>query len=346
MKITRELLTTALQPAADILRVKISSDSPRYLKVEAVKNKLTLSANDGGQSAVSEVECEGELKPLCLPFHNLQNLMPLFVENVTMESTGTNLKIRSSGNFSLNTFPTDQFTAIALDKLTKLGVNCIDLADCVDRVQFASRKEDSRVNLYGVNVKLSAKKIITEASTGLFYARMEKASIAADGEFMIPYPFVSNVVTNLRNAGAVLSVSQNKISVAFDGGCYACSLLGVPFPNNFNTGIDKGKRSKIGEFKPSEWLPIFRSIFNMSGEEGKLRCDVTIEAGRLKYDGKQGSVDTKIDKLSKKLRLNASTFIGCLEAFDAGECKASISSDDALVLEQGDLTVATTQLRG
>jgi hypothetical protein len=343
MKIPRDQLAIALKPASDILRAKPTQDSPRYLKVEAAKGKLKLSANDSNQSAVTEVDCEGELDPLCVPFANLQNLMPLFGENVTMDTDKTVLKIRSSGNFSLNTAPVSEFAEIAMDKLKKIAVNPVDLADCIDKVKFASRKDDSRPNLFGVTIRLSAKKISAEASTGIVMAYMEKASIAVDAEFLIPFPFLDNIVTSLRNAGAVLSVSNTKIAVEFDGGCYLCSFLECnPIPSMLRHFED---RKSIGEFTPQKLIPIIRGINNMTMGEEKMCPRVFIESGRLNFQGTQGSVDTKVDKLSKPLKLNASTFIGCLEAFAGEKCKAFLSKDTALIMEQGDLIVATTQLR-
>lgn len=344
MQITTEALTNAMRPAADILRGKPTTDTPRYLKIESAKNRLTLSANDSNQSSVTEVPCEGDLKPMCIPFFNLQNIMPLFNDKVTMEMHGTQLWIKSNGNYMLNFVDPKEFPAIPKDKMTKIGVNCVDLAHCMDRVKFASRREDSRINLFGVGVILSAKKMEVKASTGLVYARMLKAVIAADCEFMVPFPFVHNTINALRSAGSVLSVSENRIQVDFDGGMYACSLLGVKFPTSYN-GMETAKRSALGEFKPLEWLPIFRSIYAMAGEDGKLRCDVIIESGRAKFEGKQGSVDTKITKLSKRLKVNAATFIDCLEAFGDAEVKASVTPDSAFLMEHGELLVATTQLR-
>lgn len=346
MKIPREQLTIALKPASDILRAKATHDSPRYLKVEAAKGKLILSANDSNQSAVTEVECEGDLKPTLIQIANLQNIMPLFGDNVTIENGEKDLRIRSGGNnyFRLPVAPLTEFQVIVTDKLTKIAVNCKDLADCMDRVKFAARKEDSRPPLFGVNVRLSATKIIAEASTGLIFAQMTKASIAADAEFLIPFPFVANVVTNLRQPGAVLSVGATRISISFDGGCYSCGLMEVKFLN-LNKQIEQ-KRSKIGEITPREWLPVFRTIEAMAGESGKMMAPVTVEAGRVKFEGENGTVDRATDKLSKKLRLNAATFTPCLEAFGEGVAKVSLYEEGSLCVEQGDLLVASTQLRG
>lgn len=344
MKIPRDLLATALKPASDILRAKPTQDAPRYLKVEAAKGKLKLSANDSNQSAITEVDCEGDLKPLCVPFVNLQNLMPLFGDSVTMDVDKTVLKIRSSGNFSLNTAPVGDFNEIALDKLKKVAVNPVDLADCIDKVKFASRKEDSRPNLFGVTIRLSPTKISAEASTGLVFAFYEMASISVDNEFLIPFPFVDNIVTSLRNPGAVLSVSTTKIAVEFDGGCYLCSFLECnPVPSMLKHFVE---RKSIGEFTPAELVPIVRGVNNMTQGEEKMCPRIFIEGGRLTFTGSQGTVDTKVEKLSKPLKLNASTFIGCLEAFGLDKCKASLTKDTAFVLEQGGLIVATTQLRG
>lgn len=344
MQIPTEALTNAMRPAADILRGKPTTETPRYLKIEAAKNRLTLSANDSNQSSITEVPCEGDLKPMCISFFNLQNIVPLFNDKVTMEAHGTQLRIKSNGNYMLNIIDPKEFVDIKTDKMPKIGVNCADLADCIDRVKFASRREDSRVTLYGAGIILSAKQMTVKASTGLVFARMEKASIAADCEVMVPFPFIQNTITALRNTGAVLSVSESRISVSFDGGMYSCGLLGVKFPTSYN-GMETAKRSALGTFKPMEWLPIFRSIYAMAGEDGKVRCDVVIENGRAKFEGKQGSVDTKITKLAKRLKVNAATFIDCLEAFGDAEVKASVTPDSAFLMEHGELLVATTQLR-
>jgi hypothetical protein len=105
------------------------------------------------------------------------------------------------------------------------------------------------------------------------------------------------------------------------------------------------ERKSIGEFVPAELVPIIRGINNMTTGEEKMCPRVFIDAGRLNFQGTKGSVNTKVDKLSKPLKLNASTFIGCLEAFGLDKCKAFLTKDTALIMEQGDLIVATTQLR-
>jgi hypothetical protein len=345
MKLTKELLAQALKPAADILRAKASSDVPRYLKLEAANGRFKISANDQNQSSVTEVDCEGDLKPVCVTLGSIQTILPLFGESVTIEMSGANLKIRSQGTFLLNTFSANEFPTIPTDKMPKVGVNCSDLADCMDKVKFASRKEDSRTNLYGVCIKLSPKKIVTMAATGIIFAKIEKAAIAPACEILVPYPFVANLVSSLRNVGAVLCCSSNRVKVEFDGGMYECGLFDAKFPAMLEN-LETAKRTGIGSFKPVEWLPVFRSIFSMAGEEGKLRSDVIIDGGCLEHKGAGGSVNVKIDKLTRKLNLNASTFIECLEAFGDDECKAFVTADGALILEKGDLMVATTQLRG
>jgi hypothetical protein len=219
----------------------------------------------------------------------------------------------------------------------------VDLADCIDRVKFASRKEDSRPNIFGVTVRLTPKTVTAEASTGLIFAFMERKSISVDAEFLIPFPFVENIVTSLRNPGAVLSISKTKIAIEFEGGCYLCSFLECePIKSMLRHFAE---RKAIGEITSRDWVPIFRGINNMASGDEKNCPRVLIDAGLLEYVGTQGTVSKKIEKLSKPLKLNASTFLGCLEAFGDGKSKAFIGGD-ALVIEQGDLIVATSQLRG
>lgn len=345
MKISNEDFATVLAPAAAILKGKATQEAPRYLRIEATKGRLKLSAHFDNQSSITEVDCDGDLKPLCVQFHLLQNINPLFDKNITMDWSGNgNLQIKSRGNFSIGSMPENFYSEMPLEKMNKIAVNCADLAECIDKVKFCSRSTDERPTLYGVTVRLSPKRIIAEASTGLAMASMTKASISVEAEFLIPYPFVENISNALKKDGAVLLVSKTKMGVEFDGGCYMCSFLEVEPQKSMLRHFEK--RKAIGEVTPAEWAPIFRSVNAMATDGEKMSPRVFIEAGRLKYEGIQGTVDAKVDKLTKPLKLNASTFLPCLESFSEATCKASIAEGDALVLEQGDYLLATTQLRG
>src|ERR1700744_5695858 len=347
MKIPNELFQQALRSTSSIASLRPSADDGiKYIKLEAARERFKMTGNGSGNYAFAEIECDGDLKPICVAAHSLKNIAQLFDKNVVMDLTGSTLKIRSGGSYTLNTVSTDEFPTIPLDKLTKIGVNCKDLAECIDAVKFAIRTSDERPGLYGVNIKLAAKTLIAQATTGIIIARMEKAGIAAECEYLIPYPFVGNFISALRNDGAVLSASDARVLVEYENGCYSCTLATHKFPALDNQL--KGKHPKIGEFKPVEWLSTFRKILAMAGGDGKLRCDVTVKDGRMKYDGKQGSVDRATDKLSKILRLNASTFTACLEAFGDNKVVASMydqeSGGGALRLDHGDLTVLSTQV--
>lgn len=344
MKVENDKFQESLRATSAISREK-SSDGVKLLKVESAKGVFRMTANEGGQYAVVEIECEGDLKPTLVPAHKIENLALLFDKSVSIDLVEGRVRIRSSG--SIYHVPiqskVEEFPEVPKETLTKLGVNCVDLADCIDMVKFASKKTDERPTLYGVNVTLSPTKIVADASTGLVMAHVEKASVAVDGVFLIPYPFINNVVTALRKTGAVLSVTETRIMVEYEGGCYSCALLASKFPN-FNSGMGT-KHPQIGKFNPSTWLATFRSILNMAGEEGKLSCAVSVKEGRVKYEGTQGVIDRPTDKLTKGLQLNATTFVAVLEAFGDVEVKASVYENGSLRLDHGDLTVFSTQLR-
>lgn len=344
MKIENELFQSALQTIGAIAKSKGHADAPSLVRLEADKGVFRMTANEGGEYAMTEMKCEGELKPVCVASQNLQTIAVLFDKNVTIDKKENRVLIRSGGSYAMNGVSADQFVGLPLDKMTKIGVNCHDLVEGIDRVKFASAKVDARPSLFGVHCRLAPTEIICSASTGLAMARYQKASISAEADFLIPYPFVGNMISALKQDGAVLSVSDKRLMVSFTGGCYSCALMEGKFPDTEK--MISQKHPKIGEFKPSEWLPVFRTILGMAGESGKMRCDANIKDGRIKYEGESGAVDRAIDKLSKPLRLNAATFTPCLEAFDDSVCKASLYEDGALCLEQGGLMVLSTQLRG
>ena len=345
MTLTKSLFDSALRSVSSIARGRATEDSVKLLKLEASHKTFRMSANDTGQYAVAEIECDGELSPICVAAHSLQNISALFGEEITMFSAqSVHLKIESNGNFNLNTMPVDQFTEIPTEKLTKIGVNCVDLAECVDKVQFAARKSDDKPALHGVFVRLMPTKMIIQAHTGQTMAVMEKASISATAEFIVPLDFVPNVVNALQCEGAVLSVSPTRILIEHATGCYSCVLVDDKFPNMDAQLV--AEHPSIGEFNPRDWLPVFRAVVAMGGKDGSIRTDVHIAEGRITSQSSQGAVDRSIDKLDKPLRLNAATFIPCLEAFDDGICKASLYDEfGAFRVEQGELSVLSTQLR-
>lgn len=344
MKLENESFHPALQRIAAIAN-RGHAYSPSLILLEAASGLFRMAASDGGEYAIAEIECEGDLNPVCVPSQSLQNIALLFGENVTIDKKENRVLVRSSGSYVMNGVASDQFTTPTLDNLTKVGVNCQDLVEGIERVKFASAKQDARPGLFGVHCRLLPTEIICSASTGLAMARYQKSSICAEGDFLIPHPFVGNMVAALKQDGAVLSVSDKRLLVSFTGGCYSCALTEAKFPD-METPI-KREHPDIGEFKPSEWLPVFRTILGMAGENGKMRCEVNIDGGRVKYQGESGSVDRAIDKLSKPLRLNAATFTSCLEAFKDQTVTASLYGDgEAFRMDCGELAVLTTQLKG
>lgn len=343
MNITKSNLSEALEFPASLIGRAPFAAILGTVKLESKQGTLSVSSSSIDQFCSTTTDCIlKDLEPCCVSASNLQNLLPLFSDSVEMNLVDNKLVISGGGDFVLNTMPASEFP-VWKDKQSKaIGVNCKDLAECIESVVFAAHTDSSRYLLYGVHVHTEAKKVIAEASNGRELACMEKALIASDSDFIIPLPFVANVCKALREKEAVVSVSDSKLSITHAKGKYCCKLSeGVYLSTE---AIISSERDLLGTIVPEKWIPCFRIPSFIRDE--KLRCDIIVNNSSISYSGKQGNISvTTPDKLKEcKLKLNGVSFLPCLEALE-GKTKLSTSSaKNAVVLECGDLTIIAMQL--
>lgn len=346
MKITKQSLFYAVEFPSSIVKQKASNAMFSYLSIGAAKNRLSAAACDCDQYCTSEADCDGTMETVCVSCSHFKSLSPLFSEEVEISLKDGKMHIASSGKFILGTLSSDtSFATWNNVKPVKIGVDCATLKTCIERVAFASHKSSARGGIWGVHVVTCEQFILAEACNGKDLARIKTKAIAAKSDFLIPLDFVPNFCKALARDGAILILSENTIGVSFTSGEYYCKRCESAFLDV--SPFAQWTRNPIGDITPSNWIPIVRTALGMSGEDANTRVDLTINNGTIASTGKNFSVSVNSsDKLDGgELKLNAVTFLRCLEAFNGENAKVSLCEENrAIVLEQGGLTVITSQL--
>lgn len=221
--------------------------------IGAKGGRLTLATTDLDQWCERSLPCEGDLEPCCVAAPRLA--MNPVADSLTLTRDNGWLQIDGGGTIKVATLKADEFVPRpASEKLLKIGVNCSDLADCIDGVAWACHKDAiTWPERAAVHVVLSDKEITTEAYCGPLFAKIAKAAIAASAELLIPTVAIRGFVAALRDAGAVLSVAENYVQVEGDSGAFLCKQVDKKYPNT--APLVKAKRDPLGPVSPTELLP-------------------------------------------------------------------------------------------
>lgn len=344
MKIAKAELEKALECSAAIMGRRTTLPIVACVKISAEKNRLTAAASNLDEYCETIVECDGVLKPVCVPYSSLKNIFPILGDSVEIEAKNGRLIIKSNGTFSLNTFDAKEFPPMPEGKFKKIGLNCVDLAVAIETVSFAASQDEGRHALMAVHVVCEAKKIIAEACNGRELARVEKNSIAAESEFQVWNGFAKNFTAHLGNKKAVLELSERWVSVTHENGSYFCKGVETPYPNTSH--FLKWDHEQLGSIDPAKWIPFFRTAVALDGADQKLTSRVFIKDGRIKHESKSGELDLPVPEKIKdaELRLNAIALLPGLQRFESGKVALSIANENAVCMKQGDLTILSSML--
>ena len=346
MKVATKLLVAALAFPSAIAKKKSFLPISSMLRLEAVKNKLSIRAADGDQFAEQVIECEGELAATCVSVYGLNTLTQFFKDEAKFEVEKGALKIEAGGRkpFTLPISEATDFPTLPEKDFKLTGISPEELAIAVTQVQFAAHESPAVSERYGVHVKSEAKRLVAEATNGLRYARCEKLIISADADVFLPLQFLDSLVLALKSKKAKLKLSDKMIAVSFEGGSYACKLGVLNFPNA--AAFFAGDQEELGEIEIGKWMPMFKGAVELNGAIDAT-CKVIIEGDSFEHVSKNGALSLKLPEKLKEvaMNLNGSTFLACIAAFGDAKAKLFLNQNKAVIMKSGDLSVITSQLR-
>lgn len=355
MLLAKSDLLPALEICAAIASRRTTLPVLNCVRLEAVNNTLTIRASDLDSEQIQEVECHGELSATCVNAKVLLGLVHVSGADITLSKVIETLVITGQGEARLSCVPADEFPPTMEDKFTAIGLNCADLADGIEAVEFAQYSGDDpdRYHWQSVHVVTSPTQIMCETCAGPFAAQFKRASIAATSNFCVLTPFIHAFCEALRQDSAVLSVGENKLRVSHKTGSYTCKKSEGTFPP-VKTILD-AKRSALGKVIPEHLitpLAICAQLVQVDakGTFASIRTDFSQDGCKVALNGKNPHqytrlVQGKFESCDMVLGLN--TALKCLKAFKDDEVTLMTSecgSKPALLIEGKELTALTTQM--
>lgn len=358
MLIAKSDLLPALEICAAIVKGRTTLAVLHCVRLEAVNNTLTIRASDLDSEQIQEVECVGDLLATCVSAKVLLGLIHAANGEISISKDAADapLSIKGEGEARLSCFPADEFPFTMEDKFTAIGLNCADLADGIEAVEFAQYSGDNpdRYHWQSVHVITSPTQIMCEAYGRAFAAQFKRASIASTSDFCVLTPFVKQFCEALRQDAAVLSVGENKLRVSHMMGSYTCKKPEGTFPP-VEKLFNSTKGNAIGKAIPEHLITPLTICAQLTqadtnGAFASIHAEFNQDGCKVALNGNNPHqytrlVEGRFESCDMVLGLN--TALKCLKAFKDDEvtlmtCDCELKP--ALLIEGKELTALTSQM--
>jgi hypothetical protein len=284
MKINPKQLLAAVTALLPITQKRTTLDVMRTIHIEGFGNWLTLRAMNADEFAERVIDCEGDFPPVCVNAERLATYLQheskaeVVIEPAEMAGR---LNYRGGAKASIACIAADQFPASPNHKMESIGLNCEDLADAIESVEWVlalNTKEQltSRPWVGAANVTTSEKSMRTMATNGHMLAVNSSASICGPCCFDIMREYIPTFCAGLRAEGSDLLLGESNIGVSFKGGRWIGRLLEEKFPIEGALQMMQCDFKKVGSMMPSDLMPHLE-ICNSFVTTGKGFIPIRIE---------------------------------------------------------------------
>jgi DNA polymerase-3 subunit beta len=255
MKITlpKSRLSGCLSNVLQVVPTKSTLPILSNLLVEALDNKLKVSATDLDISISASIECEVIKKgSAVLPARILFDIVKEMPESeVSIESTGTRVELKiPNGNYKIAALPPEDFPKLPVvntKKEIKLGAD--ELTTMIRKTTFACSDDETRPALNGVLWQTKGDKMQMVATDGHRLAKIAIANKKLKGlhdDVIIP-PKVLNlipkfVLSDSQDVGVIFG--ENNIIFNLGDVVLTSRLIDGPYPN-FDQVIPSGSDKKV-----------------------------------------------------------------------------------------------------
>lgn len=183
------------------------------VRLEATAGILSISASNLDAFATASCDFEGDLAPICVRASALAALISNASGVIEMEvMPNTKLKVKGAGLGMLETLPAADFPKWPEIGIA-IGLSTTELAECLRAVSWCAGSDDtSRPLLNCVGVHTGARFIRCSATTGRQLAYMDRPTIAADSEFVMPASQCAILANALEMDACDLHLTPNFIT--------------------------------------------------------------------------------------------------------------------------------------
>jgi DNA polymerase-3 subunit beta len=354
MNVKTEPLKTALESLQRIVKGKSTLPVLNCVKMEVKAGTLELTASNLDEYQLERIELEGvgHFDPCCVSLVNL--LWAIGGESVSIERVGDRLVVAFDSNETdLAVLEAEEFPVWPKDKLSAIGVSCVDLASSIRRVAWASAKNNSgRWILESVHVSGSSKQLKCEATDGKYLAIINLALIGAPFECVIPELSHSHLAAALERTGSAFSVCENYAQVSHDAGAYLTKQIDGNYPNT--ASVVPAEIIPVGTVKLAPLLAVFnRCAFYAASEAGKfdsVKLDFSKIGLHVQFTGSNSKSNGLIagEFSPAKWSFGAALFKKVLSGITGDEIKVSTSDAKELgviVIDDSDMRILAMPVR-
>lgn len=349
MKIAKDKLLAALVEPVRITQSK-AGRGVAFLLIGASGGFMEIEANDGDQSCLVRVECDGDLDPTCIQPLRLQAAVAFASESIEIESLDTALAYKSGRrSMRIPKLDSSQFTRMAAQGALLVAPTA-EMAKGIRRSKFSAEESSHRYIMKCIRLSGAPTALRIESGNGIDLAYNEAALICSDFDIMVPSAFASSITLALEKPGAEILLAESTVTVKHQFGHYTCKLMEGVYPNM--RPIFDQKRREVGMISRDEWVDAFRAVKMVGSDNASVLIDVRLEFSekecRIVIAGDSDFMQTVDGNfVPQSFRVNGAGFLNCLNGFDEGATiKMSVAEEcQATVLEDGDFHLATCQLR-
>lgn len=322
-----KLDSAPLRSALDLLKPIVKGRTIPILncvRLEAKRNRLTITASDIDQFQTAKVECEDDLDALCVNAQHLSCCIP--AEGIVrFKSSDNQLEIKHGKSvFKLNIQDAAEFPPMPETKDCKLqGIQCKDLAEGIKAVAWAVEPEEliSQI-LTSVHVAPKAKMLTVEATNRKELASFDRPLICPVFEMLLPGDFAARASDCLLQKGAELKLSDRAIYITHDSGSYWCKQMEGKYPaTDF---VRAFKTSELGAIDVRMTLQALDSCLSLSDPSKTPVALLTFSKDGLDIDfSALGAASFTIPGVFKahECQVSANAFRRSLRAIPEDTCK-------------------------
>lgn len=263
MKIKSLTLLKAIEPLLPVTQGRNIIPITRCLRMEVVLGRLKILATNTVEYSERTVECDEkkDINPFCVDASRLSTVLSReTAEVVGLEIDGGWLNYKGSAAVKFAVLDAAEFPPFPDQKMESIGLNCEDLADHVDSVEWVTSlvSKDALLDrpIFGtVNIVTSARIMSALATNGSVGAIRESAAICSDSNFSVPREHIGAFCAALRAEESDLLVGENHVAVTFLGGRWLARMIDSKFPTEQFLKLMRGEHADVGSMSTKELIP-------------------------------------------------------------------------------------------
>lgn len=238
--LAKSKLANYLQYVLQVVPSKSTLPILTNVLIEALENKVKISATDLDISIAASVDCKVTKKgSACIPGRILFDIIKELPESeIVFEATGQRVEIKiPNGSYKIASVPADEFPklpAVNTKKEIKLAAN--SLVDMIRKTTFASSDDETRPALNGVLWQTKGDRMQMVATDGHRLARMAVENTKLKGLYddVIVPPKVLNLIPKFvteDNQEIGIIFGENNIIFNLNDIILSSRLIEGPYPN-------------------------------------------------------------------------------------------------------------------